>query len=219
MIGLGDTEAKAILGPDQKPIRGIGCGEYALSENLDGGEYTLTVHEANGRFPDEKRKFMVNKYSQDRLNKELEFNKKSYGPGDEVEALCKVSLADGGPLVGVKPRVTVTVDQMTFSGTAAGVTDAAGHIHVKAILPKKIDKGIASMTVEFTDGGNAESIVRTIPIVLSKLYVEYFPEGGDVVAGVPNRVYYQVKTNRNKPGDLKCMLSIPREPRFPRPRH
>src|SRR5262249_52039714 len=155
---------KAILGPDLKPIRGIGCGEYHLPADSKGGEFTLTVHEINGRFPDEKRKFMVNKYSQDRLNKELEFEKKSYGPGEEVIAVCKVTLAENPvPVAGLMPRVSAHVDGKEISVAPLGVTDAAGQVRVKAILPTKIDKGVSSLTVEFSDGGSFEPITRTIP--------------------------------------------------------
>ena len=38
------------------------------------------------------------------------------------------------------------------------------------------------VTVQFTDGANLETLVKPIPIVLKKLDVEFFPEGGDLVA-------------------------------------
>ena len=46
--------------------------------------------------------------------------------------------------------------------------------------------------------GVVETIVRPIPIVLNKLQVEFFPEGGDLVAGVVNRVYFQALTPLGK---------------------
>ena len=45
--------------------------------------------------------------------------------------------------------------------------------------------------------------MRAIPIVLKKLQVDFFPEGGDLVAGVPNRVYFQARTTLDKPAELK----------------
>src|SRR5262249_8307021 len=38
-----------------------------------------------------------------------------------------------------------------------------------------------------------------IPVVPSKLAVDFFPEGGDLVAGVPTRVYYRVRTPFGEP--------------------
>ena len=69
------------------------------------GEYVLSVREVNNRFPEEKRKFLVNQYQKPQLNKELEFTRKSYGPGDEVVAACKVRRAEGGAPVANRPSL------------------------------------------------------------------------------------------------------------------
>src|SRR5262249_15055466 len=90
------SDATLALRPDRKPLRGVGAGDWVIGPDLPGGEYVLTVKEAGGRFPDQQRKFLVNRYQKPRLNKELDFNRKSYGPGDEVQAACKVKRAEGG---------------------------------------------------------------------------------------------------------------------------
>ena len=48
--------------------------------------------------------------------------------------------------------------------------------------------------------------MRPIPLVLKKLLVEFFPEGGDLVAGLENRVYFEVRTPLDRPADLKGHL-------------
>src|SRR5262249_13054791 len=82
-------------------------------------------------------------------------------------------------------------------------TDSNGCVKVKFRLPEKMDKGNGSLTVVFFDGAAKESILKPIPISLNKLFFEYYPEGGFVVAGVPNRVYYQVRNTRDKPAEMK----------------
>ena len=42
--------------------------------------------------------------------------------------------------------------------------------------------------------------------MLKKLNVEFYPEGGDLVAGLKNRVYFSVRTTLGKPADLKGRL-------------
>src|SRR5207249_3777995 len=83
---LADEKGKEILGPDNKPVRGIGAGEWEIPAGQPGGEYTLAVSDAHHRFPPEKRKFLINEYRPPRLNKELDFTRNSYGPGDDVVA-------------------------------------------------------------------------------------------------------------------------------------
>ena len=69
--------------------------------------------------------------------------------------------------------------------------------------PSRSSKGEGSLSVKFTDGGNVETLVKPIPIVLKKLEVEFYPEGGDLVAGAANRVYFQARTTLGKPADLE----------------
>ncbi len=192
----------SLLGQDNQPIRGIGAGEYFIDENGPGGEYTLTVNEMTGRFPAQQRKFIVNRYQKPRLNKDLEFTRKSYGPGDELVAACKVASAEGGAVLAQKPVVaTLKVDDLPVQ-TAQLQTDAKGAVNIKFQLPASMERGDGTLVVEFNDGGNVESIAKPIPIVLKKLRVDFFPEGGDLVAGVPNRVYFQARTTLDKPAEL-----------------
>jgi len=48
-----------------------------------------------------------------------------------------------------------------------------------------------------------EPNVPSKPTDAQKLTVEFFPEGGDLVAGVPNRLYFQARTALDRPADLK----------------
>src|SRR5262249_44706121 len=52
-------DSRLILGPDQKPIQGIGAGEVQIDKEALIGEYTLTVSEGRQRFPPQHRKFVV----------------------------------------------------------------------------------------------------------------------------------------------------------------
>ena len=209
-------DGKEVLGPDKKPIRGIGAGDFQVPSSLtDGGEYTLTVEEASKKFPPERRKFLINSYQKHQLNKELKFHQPSYGPGAAVVAHAKVARAEGGLALASLPVVAVVRvdgDYYKANGQKAANredariqlrTDAEGAVRVPFQLPAKIDKGDASLTVEFTDGTVTEPLVRPIPVVVKKLQIEFFPEGGDLVAGVPNRVYFQARTPLDKPAEVK----------------
>ncbi len=203
-----------ILGPDGQPVKGVGAGEVLLPENAPGGEYALTVREERQRFPTQVRKFVVNRYQKPQLDKKLDFNRSSYGPGDEVQAACKAHRASNGTAVANRPvRVAVNVDDKTYGadGQESAVpilfrTDEEGRVLVRFKLPAKIEKGQASVAVTFDAGEVAEPIVRTIPVVVKKLRVEFFPEGGELVAGLPNRVYFEARTPLGKPADLQGRL-------------
>src|SRR5205814_1817767 len=85
---------RPVVGPDGKPVRGVGTGAFELGPNYPGGEYRVRVRELR---PNEaqasasskviaEREFVVNRYTPDRLEKALEFDARTYGPGDVVQA-------------------------------------------------------------------------------------------------------------------------------------
>lgn len=205
--------------PDGKPLTGIGAGEFTLEPDVSGGEWTLVVREKNGRFLPVTRKFLVNQYQKPRLNKELDFTKKSFAPGEEYQAWCKATRADGGPLANQPVFVEVTIDGLKYNlkGELSNhvdqlTTDALGRVKVVGKLPQQIEKGQGSISIKFTDGGNNETLDRPLPIVLKDLQIEFFPEGGDLVADLPARVYFQARTPLGKPADIKALLLEDLEP-------
>ena len=52
------------------------------------------------------------------------------------------------------------------------------------------------------DGGVVETATKTIPILLQTVDLVMYPEGGELVAGLPNRVYLEAKTPAKKPADI-----------------
>src|SRR5262249_37905690 len=143
-----------LLGPDKKPIRGLGAGEFTVDPASPGGEYTLTVREAANRFAPQERKFIVNQYENPRLNKELDFTRKSYGPGDDVVAACKVTRGEGGARVAHQPVIaTIQIDGKPYgsdgqegSKPLSLRTDDNGAVSVRFKLPRVIERGQASLS-------------------------------------------------------------------------
>lgn len=215
-----------ILGPDGKPLRGIGVGEYQLPPGAAGGEYKLDLFEVESPGGKEvlleTRKFIVNQYVPDIFEKKLEFDGKSYGAGDVVQARIEVSRTAGGPMKDARAHVVASVDGQTFhelKGERFAI--AADKVGTKAVLnvrfklpadiferaPQKNAPPNATLSVTVRDGSDAENILRPIPLVTKTLSVEFFPEGGEMVEGVPGRVYFQVRTPLGKPADLKGTIT------------
>src|SRR5262249_24334396 len=122
-----------------------------------------------------------------------------------------VSRAEGGVIVANQPvEASILVDDVLrdVRGQPANQslqfqTDAAGNVEVRFRLPETIKSGDALLSLKFHDGPVAESLPRALPLVLKHLNVEFFPEGGELVAGVPNRVYFQARTPLHKPADFR----------------
>jgi alpha-2-macroglobulin-like protein len=208
------SAGKSLLGPDRNVLHGIACGIYEIPANAPGGEYTLSVVDMTPRIdwigrkvvPKgtvlETRKFNVIAYKPELFEKTLEFDGKSYGPGDTVSVKITASRTQGGKIKKGQVTADASVDgqQIKIDRTS---TDDEGVARLKFALPANITAGQGRITVTIVDGKDPEPITRPIPIVGRLMNVEFFPEGGDLIENVPNRVYFQATTPNGKPADLK----------------
>ncbi|HYH97282.1 MG2 domain-containing protein [Hyalangium sp.] len=166
-----------------------------------GGEYTLKVsYPWTGDAPAE-RKFDVRAYRAPRLKSQIEFLRDGYGPGDTVTATLDVKRAEGGVPEGAKVTATAVVDGAT-AAQVTGKVNEKGLCTVTFKLPARIDRGEGSLAFAIEDGGVVETAAKTIPILLQTLDLTLYPEGGDLVAGLPARVYFEARTPAQKPADL-----------------
>ncbi|VTR94630.1 a-macroglobulin complement component : Uncharacterized protein OS=Cystobacter violaceus Cb vi76 GN=Q664_21445 PE=4 SV=1: A2M_N: A2M: Thiol-ester_cl: A2M_comp [Gemmata massiliana] len=215
-------EIRPVLGPDNKPLRGIGVGEHTLASDAPGGEYKLDLFEASAETGKEvlleTRKFIVNRYVPDTFEKKLEFDGKSYGPNEFVQARIDVSRTAGGPMKNATANVVASTGSSDFfqQSNSLFTTDSTGKVFldVRFKLPAEVFEKVApgaapaaTLSVNIRDGSDSETIVRPIPLVTKTLRVEFFPEGGDMVEGVPGRVYFMVRTPNGKPADLKGIIT------------
>ncbi len=147
----------------------------------------------------------MRQYRLPKLKKELEFTRDSYGPGQTVAADFKAQRAEAGAAGGAKLRVLATVDGQTVFDKNTQATDA-GTLHIEFPLPKNIERGDGQLAVIIDDGGAKETQAKTIPINLGKIDVTFYPEGGELAAGLENRVYFVARNPQGKPVDLSGTL-------------
>lgn len=69
-------------------------------------------------------------------------------------------------------------------------------------LPKDLDTNRVRVKIVLNDiqnGKALETFEQDIAVVPSRIAIDFFPEGGDLIAGVPNRVCYRVHSPRGEP--------------------
>ncbi|MGB1121609.1 MAG: hypothetical protein ACPG3Z_06415, partial [Saprospiraceae bacterium] len=64
--------------------------------------------------------------------------------------------------------------------------------------------GLVNIIIDYQ--GQAESISRSIPIVLNKVRVQLLPEGGDLVNGLKGRVAFRAANEFGKPADISGVV-------------
>ncbi|MBA3455366.1 MAG: hypothetical protein H0T42_19900 [Deltaproteobacteria bacterium] len=179
---------------------GVARNDFALADEIEGGEYTIQLSPDSGGT--DTKKIIVNTYEAPRLMKTLELLRKAYGEGDQVTAAVEIKRTTGEVFADRPATGVVTIDDVEVARLPLK-TDKDGKALAKFQLPAKIARGDGFLTILVEDGGITESIQRRIPIVMKTLQLSVFPEGGDLVEGLPGRVYFMAKTTIGKPADIE----------------
>ncbi len=174
---------------------------WLVPQGQAGGEYTIRVTYPGYGHPPAERKFDVRAYRPPRLKSQIVFLRDGYGPGDEVGAALHVERAEGGVPAEAKVTPIARVDGVeVFRGRA--MVDGQGNCTVRFKLPPRIERGEGTLALVIEDGGVVETAAKTIPILLQTVDLQIYPEGGELVAGLPCRVYIEGRTPAKKPADV-----------------
>jgi hypothetical protein len=178
---------------------------WNIPPDTSGGQYSAKVSFPSLGYPPAERKFEIRAYRAPRLKGEIVFLRDGFGAGDTVKASLHVERAEGGLPVGSTVAATADVDGATvYSGVTT--IDQAGNCAVQFPLPGKIAVGDGTLSLAVTDGGVVEPITKTIPILVNSINLSIYPEGGDLIAGLPNRVYIEWRTPSQKPADISAVV-------------
>ncbi len=174
---------------------------WTIPAEQPGGQYAVKVsHPWTGDAPVE-RNFDIRAYRAPRLRSQIKFLRDGYGPGDDVVATLEITRAEGGIPADAKVTIVARVDGAeAFRGDST--VDGAGRCVARFKLPEEIARGEGSLAMVIEDGGVLETASKTIPILLQTVDLNVYPEGGDLVAGLANRVYFEAFTPAKKPADL-----------------
>ena len=178
---------------------GVATNDFALPPDMAGGAYTLR---ASSNLGDRgERTISVSTYELPRIKKTLEFARSSYGPGEQVFAELSLNKAAGEPLARARATAVVWLDGAQVARLAVR-TDRSGRATVRFRLPARISRGEGMLTVMIDGGGVTESIQRRIPIAVQAVELGLYPEGGDLIAGLPARVYFKASDPFGEPVDI-----------------
>lgn len=179
--------------------------KWPIEDSVAGGDYTVKVSFPHHGYPPAERGFNIRVYRQRRLRTQIEFGREGYAPGDEVTATLEVSRSEGGIPAGAKADVVARVDRReVWRGTAT--VGADGFATARFTLPDTIAFGDGTLSFAIEDGGVVETAAKTIPILIATVDLKAYPEGGDLIAGLENRVYFEAIAPNGRPADIVAAL-------------
>lgn len=173
---------------------------WVVPAGQPGGRYKLRMMPSQAA-PGE-RAFEVRAFRAPRIRTQIAFLRDGYGPGDEVSATLSATRAEGGAPAGSRVTLVAMVDGAEVAHEPAGVVDDEGRARVSFRLPKDIERGEGTLALVIEDGGVVETASKTIPILVRAVDLTAYPEGGDLVAGIPTRVYFEARLPSGKPADV-----------------
>jgi len=215
LVRVSNGKVEVVNGPDGKTLRGVGAGAFILPTDAPDGDYTLLLKELphpDGTPPAVPfavtRTLKVRAGASDEYRKLTGYSAASYSAGGTVKAWAELRFRDK-PVVGAQVLAVATADGQPIPGVklTSPATGPDGRANLEFTLPAELDRGDVRLMVTFkppTDNGNAiqETVVDRVPVVGRRLIVEFFPEGGDLMAGVPSRVYVRATTPDGQPVDI-----------------
>jgi len=185
---------------------GVGATSYQLPHNAPGGLYKLRIYTAWMRNFDENdaytKEIFVQKAQMPLLLMNLDFERKAYSAGDEIQANLEVKTQQNEPLSNYPLTYTVHVEGKNVH-TAQTRTDHNGKIALTAVLPPTIHSSDGILNVMIAYEGNTEAISRSIPIVVNSLNMRFFPEGGYLINRVEGNLAFKITNEFGKPADAE----------------
>lgn len=188
---------------------GYAEGHIALAPNILGGVYTLRVYsywqQNFGKAHYFEKKITIQHVAVPNVLMKMDFEREAYGAGDEVVAILEARSSSNVPLVNHPLTYTVQLAGKTWS-TKATKTNREGVALLKYSLPQRLSTSDNLVHVQLEHNGQKESIAQTAPILLGNLDLQLLPEGGNLIAGYPNRVAVKVLNELGKPADIKAEI-------------
>ncbi len=196
---LVDPRGSVVMRKSVQAVGGMATNDFIIPPQMVGGEYKLQVIYDKGAT--HARSIVISTYQPPRIKKTLDLLREAYGPGDRVEATVKLHRATGEPLANHTITALVNLDGQELHRLTLK-TNRRGVALVAFDLPDAIAVGDSVLTVVVDEGGLIESIQRRVPILTGKVRMELFPEGGDLVTGLPGRVYVRARDLSGEPVDV-----------------
>eukprot|EP01029_Cantina_marsupialis_P002487 TRINITY_DN1230_c0_g2_i5.p1 TRINITY_DN1230_c0_g2~~TRINITY_DN1230_c0_g2_i5.p1 ORF type:complete len:611 (-),score=182.58 TRINITY_DN1230_c0_g2_i5:59-1759(-) len=209
-----NVEAK-IIAPDDSEVTdlhfnkegSIYFADWEIPEDQKGGTYKIKARSRHGDISSSEMEFSINEFSNPKMASQIKFEEDAYAPGQTVTAVLKAKRLgnNAGPAKNIDVNATAIVDGTNcFEGVAKEIEgdDEWGKYEVSFELPIEIEKGIGSLVFKMRDGEVLETRSKTIPIVMCSLDIRAFPEGGDLVQGLPTRLYIEAYNPHGEPADV-----------------
>ena len=188
---------------------GYAEGSFDFTEGLPGGIYKLRAY--TNWMQNEKdstwfvKELTLQQVIAPRLLMKLDFPEKGYGAGDTVRANFSMRSLTDAPIKGHDVQYTLSIGgKATSKGNFK--TNTEGKATVVLVLPDTLTTNDGLLNITATYDGYTEAISRRVPIVLNNIDLQFMPEGGTMVGGLPANIAFKALNENGKAADIKGII-------------
>ena len=184
--------------------KGTTHGDFALEDNAPGGLYKIRAYtqwmKNFGEKAFFKKEIQVQRIITPRLLLKLDFEKEAYGPGDTVIAELSVNDLKNEKVSNADIASSVRINGKKISESK--LTSVDGIANLSFSLPQNLNTKDGLLEVIVSHQGVEESISRSIPIILDKITLQFFPEGGHHIQNVNSKIAFKALNEFGKGADV-----------------
>ncbi len=173
---------------------GLGHGDFALPDTIPAGQYRLRAYTSWMQNFDEEYFFhqnltIYNPRMED-VVPSMAFEVKPQSNGDSVQVSLSLKNHQGEPLTNT-PFTYLTRTGRKTSSRRKGATNAQGISRFTLFLPEGEDRQNAKLQLTVAEGLEPYEKSFPIPLPNTKPDLQFFPEGGNLIAGMWNVVGFK----------------------------
>jgi len=185
---------------------GVGKADFFVGENKAGGIYKIRAYTNYMKLLNPKNYFektiQIQSVLVPKILMKLEFERRSYSSNDTVVADLSAKSIENQSLSKQEYTYTVMLSGKKLITNTEQLSDS-GDSKVRFVLPGNLQTNDGLLNITIQHKGNTESISRSIPIVLNKIDLQFYPEGGYCVEKVKTRVAFKALNEFGKPADIE----------------
>ncbi len=209
-VELLDTRGKVASTAELRVAKGTAHGDFKLKAQAPGGIYTIRAYTTwmknFGKESIFTKELTVQHIITPRLLLNMDFEKEAYGPGDLVTAELRVENLKNEKVGNAEIRFTALVSGREIVNSTA-TTDDEGLALIQFNLPESLNSADGLINAIVSVNGVEESVARSIPIVLDKINLQFFPEGGHHLLGVESQIAFKAVNEFGKGADVSGIIT------------
>ena len=186
---------------------GYSVGDLTFPEVMDDGHYKVIAYTSWMKNYKDAKVFEKNVFVKKLAQTEMilpslvlhtTFEEVQYNAGSEVALKVKTQAPDVESIAEITYEYRVLKDREIYK-ESQGYALNNGEFYIRFTLPEKINDESFVIDLNANHKAQVINVKAEVPIDRPIANVQFFPEGGDIIKGIPNRIAFRVEDTKGQP--------------------